>query len=215
MELEKSQEKRIDGIDFKKEIKKEVEDCFIKRYQKLGKDISGLTENFSIDIKTLKTLVSNNKSKPYCKFYYLQKDDSFTIGISFSDNDECIIKKNEDKLYDLSGDIIKDEHFIKMKQNFEVGIGLKLSPHTNKIQDVLTYYTLQDIETFINVMGKSRPIYRLKFNMLHYRSTGIDNEVLADFAERNNRISFCVHAVYNTEHLYEESAGYNLGNLRP
>lgn len=215
MGLENLQEKGIDGIDFKKEIKKEVEELFIKRYHNLGKNISGLTESFSIDIKVLKSLVLNNKSKPYCKFYYLQKDDALTIGMSFSDNDECIIKKNEDKLYDLSGELIEDEYFIKMKKDFEIGIGSKLSPHTNKIQDILTYYNLENLGTFINAMEKSRPIYYLKFNMLHYRSTGISNEILADFVERNNRISFCVHAVYNTEHLYDESAGYNLGNLRP
>lgn len=218
MELEKLQQKGIDGIDFfKKKIEKDIEDFFVERYKDLGKKIHGLTESFLMELKELNNLVSNNQNKTYCKFYYIQKDNSLNLGICFSNSDQCVIKEKEDALYNLLGETISDKNFIKMKDDFKNGIGAELSPHTNKIQDILIFYTLEEIKYYINEMTKLFPtIYSLKFNMLQYRSTGIDNEILADFAEKNKRIAFCVHAQFNkTGNSYDESDGYNLGNLRP
>ena len=215
MDKQIPQEKGIDGIDFKKEIKKEIEDLFIKRYKKLGGKISGLTESFSIDLKTLNDLLSNNKSKPFCKFYYIQKDSSLNLALSFSDNQECEIKSS-DALYTLEGELLKEKDLIDMINSFKKGIGSKLVSQTG-MEDILISYSLVEINDFIKKMKESHPtIFALKFNMLQYRSTNLNGEILADFEKRNDRISFCVHALFNKDiNPAEESAGYDLGNLRP
>jgi hypothetical protein len=217
MELEKLQEKGIDRIDFIKKIDPEIEKIFVERYRNLGKNINGLTESFFIDLEIFKKLLSNNESKKYCKFYYTQKDASLNIGICFSDNNQCIIKEKEDALYNLLGEIIGDENFINMKNDFENVIGAKLSPHTNKIKDILTFYTLDNIKSYLNLMKElPSPIYGLKFNMWQYCPTNIDPALSEEFTIRNNRISFCVHALFNKNgNLFDEDDAYDLGNLRP
>jgi hypothetical protein len=139
------------------------------------------------------------------------------MGICFSDNNQCIIKEKEDKLFNLLGEIIEDENFIKMKNDFEDVIGVKLSPYTNKIKDVLTFYTLKDINSYLNLMKDLHlNIYGLRFNMWQYCPTNIDPELTEEFTIRNNRISFCVHALFNKrKDLYDEGDAYDLGNLRP
>ncbi|MBP4138309.1 hypothetical protein [Flavobacterium geliluteum] len=220
MELEKLQDKGIDQKDFFiKKIKKEIEDIFVERYRNLGKGISGLTKSFFIDLEIFKKLLKDNQNKKYCKFYYIQKDTSLNIGICFSDNYQCTIKEKEDKLYNLLGETIPDENFIKMKNDFENGLADKLSPYTNKIKDVLTFYTLEDIQTYFETIKNSHPnitINGLKFNMWQYCPTNIDSRLSAEFIKRNNRISFCVHALFNKKNdLYDEGDAYDLGNLMP
>lgn len=217
MELEKLQEKGIDKIDFIKKIDPEIVALFVEKYRKI--DINGLTESFFIDLEIFKNLLEDNQSKKYCKFYYIQKDTSLNIGICFSDNNLCVIKEKEDALYNLCGETIIDEDFIKMKKDFENGIADKLSPHTNDIKDILTFYTLEDIHTYFQTMKNSYPaktIYSLKFKMWQYCPTNIDMRLATEFTKRNNRISFCVNALFNkSENLYDEGDAYDLGNLRP
>ncbi len=216
MELEKSQKKEIDKIDFIKKIHPEIEKLFIERYRNLGKHISGLTESFFIDLEIFKKLLSDNQSKKYCKFYYIHKDTYLNIGICFSDNDQCIIKE-EDKLFNLLGEIIDDKDFINMKNDFESLIGGKLSPYTSNIKDVLTYYTLDNIHSYFNIIKNlNHNIYGLKFNMWQYCPTNIDTDLEEEFTKRNTRISFCVHALFNkNKDLYDQGDAYDLGNLRP
>ncbi|KIA97612.1 hypothetical protein OA93_13910 [Flavobacterium sp. KMS] len=218
MELEKLQEKGINQKDFFiKKIDKKIEDLFVERYRNLSTNIKELTESFFIDLEIFKKLLKDNQSKKYCKFYYIHKDTYLNIGICFSDNDQCVIIEKEDKLFDLFGETIGDENFINMKNDFENIIGAKLSPHTNEIKDILTFYTLDNIKGYLEKMKDSHPsIYGLKFNMWQYCPTNIDPELAEEFTKRNNRISFCVHALFNKKNnLYSEGDAYDLGNLRP
>lgn len=216
MELEKLKEKGIDRIDFIKKIDPKIEKLFVEKYKNLG--IIGLTESFFIDFETFKRLLLANESKKYCKFYLIQKDASLNIGICFSDNNQSI-KKKKDKLFNLVGEIIEDEDFIKMKKDFENGLADKLFPHTNKVKEILTYYTLDNINSYLNLMKDSylnTTIHGLKFNMWQYCPTNIDMRLSAEFTKRKNRISFCVHALFNkSKDLYNEGDAYDMGNLRP
>lgn len=218
MELENLQVKGIDRMKFFKEpIKKEIEDLFIAKYKKLG--ISGLTESFFIDLKVFKNLLAEN-DKPFCKFYFIQNGLSLNLGLSFSDNQDCAIKINnrddDDALYVLDDNLIKKD-FRNMKTDFVNGIGDKLPIHPGNKKDTLISYPLEEINHYINEMEKSYPtIYGLKFNMWQYCPTNIDRRLAAEFTNRNNRISFSVHALFNkSDNLYGEGAGYDLGNLRP
>lgn len=213
MELEKLQQKGIDAIDFIKKIDKKIEDAFIENYKKLG--IEGLTESFLLDVETFKKILSENKNKEFCKFYYIQKGKSLNIGLSFSDNDECPIK-NDDIKYILDNKSIVKEDFSKMKNDFMNGIGAKLPTHPQNKKDTLISYSLQEINSFLELMeGEYTEIYSLKFNMFQYSPNGKDPKLAARFTERKNRIAFCVHALFNKKDLYGESEGYDLGNLRP
>lgn len=217
MELEKLQEKGIDQKDFFiKKIDPKIEKLFVEKYKKLG--IIGLTESFFIDFETFKKLLLDNENKKYCKFYLIQKNSFLNIGMCFSDNNQSIIKKKKDKLFNLVGEIIEDEEFIKMKKDFEDGLANKLFPHTNKVKEILTYYTLDNINSYLNLMKDSylnTTIHGLKFNMWQYCPTNIDRRLAAEFTNRKNRISFCVHALFNkSKDLYEGDA-YDMGNLRP
>ncbi|MWB96164.1 hypothetical protein GON26_17515 [Flavobacterium sp. GA093] len=218
MDLKKSQEKGIDEINFIKEIKPEIEALFIKEYQKLRSKINGLTESFSLDLKTFKQLLSDNQNKAYCKFYYLQKDDFLHIGLSFSDNDQCPIK-TDDVFYSLEGDVIKDTDFAAMVTAFKEGIGAQLQKETGE-EDVLTAYTLKNINDYLTKMERLKlTVYALKFNMWQYCPTDLDQEdavLTAEFTIRNKRISFCVHALFNeASSTFDPVPGSDLGNLRP
>lgn len=218
MELEKLQEKGIDGIDFIKKIDPEIENLFVEKYKKLG--ISGLTDSFFIDLDKFKNLLKENENKPFCKFYFIQKGVSLSLGLSFSDNEECVFKCNDrvddDVLYVLDDNLIKKD-FRNMKIDFEKGIGAKLPLHPGNKKDTLISYPLEDINKFLKDMKQLYPkIYGLKFNMWQYCPTNIDMRLATEFTNRNNRISFCVHALFNkSKDLYDEGAGYDLGNLRP
>lgn len=218
MELEKLQEKGIDRIDFIKKIDPEIEKLFVEKYKNLC--ISGLTESFFIDLEIFEKLVTDHQNKPFCKFYFIQEGVSLNLGLSFSDNEDCAIKikklDDDDVLYVLDTKLIKKD-FRNMKMDFEKGIGAKLPIHPGNKKDTLISYPLKDINTYLQDMKESYPsIYRLKFNMWQYCPTNIDMRLAAEFTKRNNRISFCVHALFNkSENLFDEAAGYDLGNLRP
>ena len=217
MELENLQENRIDGIEFIKKIDKEIENLFIKEYKKLQEHVSGLTEDFLIDLGTFKKLLSEHNNKKYCKFYYIQKDKFLNINISFSDNSQSAIK-TEDVIYTLNGEFVKTEVLTKLKDEYASGIGAELVKQT-KEEDTLVYYTLSEINSFIENMEKLHPgINKLKFNMWQYCPTNINGELSAHFTTKDKRISFCVHAlVVNPENnkVLAESDAYDLGNLRP
>lgn len=219
MELEKLQEKGIDQKDFFiKEIHPKIEKLFIEEYRKLL--IIGLTESFFIDLGEFKNLLTENENKPFCKFYLIQKGVSLSLGLSFSDNEECEIKSDDrvddDVLYLLDDKIIKKD-FRNMKTDFVNGIGNKLPIHPGNKKDTLISYPLEEINNYINKMQESYPtIYGLRFNMWQYCPTNIDRRLAAEFTNRNKRLSFCVHALFNKrKDLYDEGAGYDLGNLRP
>ncbi|MCP2027884.1 hypothetical protein L1276_003044 [Flavobacterium sp. HSC-32F16] len=214
MELEKLQQEKIDGIDFAKKIDKETENVFIENYQKLG--IDGLTKTFFIDLEIFKEILVDNENKKFCKFYYIQKGGSLNLGLSFSDNDQCPIK-SEDKKYILNDKSIIKEDFTNMKNDFMNGIGAKLPNHPENKKDTLISYSLKEINNFLEQMkGKHLNIYALKLNMFQYSPTDIKHEFSAHFIERDKRIAFCVHALFDKkEDLYGESEGYDLGNLRP
>ncbi|MBF4518206.1 hypothetical protein IRZ71_17720 [Flavobacterium sp. ANB] len=221
MELENLQQEKIDGILFKKRIEEEVERHFTKRYKDL--DIKGLTKSFSINLKSFKDIISN-KNKKNCKFYYIEKNDTLSLGLSLSDNDKCEIifdetdvnNVNNDVLYTLNGKDFKEEDIRNFVSDFDKGLGAKLYNST-KSKDTLIFYTLDEINIYIQEMEKLYPtIFELKFIMIQYSSTNPQNDVLADFIDRNNRIAFSVHTLYNkNNNLYDESIGYDLGNLRP
>ena len=223
MELEKLQEKGMDQKDFFiKKIDPEIEKLFVEKYQKLG--ISGLTESFFIDLDKFKNLLKENENKPFCKFYLIQKGVSLSLGLSFSDNEDIAIKCNNlddnndnDVLYVLDDNCVIKKDFRNMKTDFVNGIGTKLPIHPGNKKDTLISYPLKEINNYLNEMENSYPsIYRLKFNMWQYCPTNIDRRLAAEFTNRNNRLSFCVHALFNVgKDLYDEAEGYDLGNLRP
>ncbi len=219
MELEKLQPEKIDQIDFfKKIIKKDIEELFMENYKNIG--IEGLTKNFLLDLKTFEEIIDKNKSKVFCKFYFIQIGGALNLGLSFSDNEECDIKVNnlvdDDVLYILEKDTIIKKDFREMKKDFIKNIGAKLPIHPENKKDTLISYSLSEINLFLKEMRlKHSVISALKFNMFKYSPTKLDDELAAHFAERKNRIAFCVHALFNEKDLYGESEGYDLGNLRP
>lgn len=213
------QQAGIDGIDFIKKIDPEIEYLFIKKYKELG--ITGLTESFLVDLEIFEKLVTDHQNKPFCKFYFIQKGDCLNLGLSFSDNEECAIKikklDDDDVLYVLDHNLVTKKDFRSMKIDFEKNIGAKLPIHPDDKKDTLISYPLKDIDIYLKEMKKLHPtIYRLKFNMWQYCPTEIDMNLAVEFTKRKDRISFCVHALFNkNENLYDEGAGYDLGNLRP
>ncbi|TCN58740.1 hypothetical protein D0809_10345 [Flavobacterium circumlabens] len=218
MELEKLQQEKIDGILFKKKIDEEVENHFTKRYKDLN--IAGLTKSFLIDFQEFKNLILS-KTKKNCKFYYTEKNSLLSLGLSFSDNEGCEIiydttNSDSDVLYTLQGDVFIEQDITGIVGDFDKGLGYKLYNHTRS-KDTLIFYTLDEIEAYIEEMERLYPtITSLRFTMIQYSSTNPENEILADFTDRNNRIAFSVHALYNkSNNLYDESIGYDLGNLRP
>ncbi|WP_264554016.1 hypothetical protein [Flavobacterium sp. N2038] len=220
MELEKLKQEKIDQIDFfKKIIKKKIEELFIANYKSLG--IEGLTETFLLDLEKFEKVLSENNKKSFCKFYLIQKGDSLNLGLSFSDNEECDIKaKNladDDVLYILENNHITPKDFTAMKKGFVNGIGAKLPTHRDNKKDTLISYSLEEINLYLEEMREKYPtISALKFNMFQYSPTNLDHELSARFTERDKRIAFCVHALFDKKKdLYGESEGYDLGNLKP
>lgn len=215
MELEKLQQEKIDGIDFAKKIDKATENRFIENYQKLR--IDGLTETFFIDLEIFKELLIKNENKKFCKFYYIQKGKALYLGLSFSDNDQCPIK-SDDKKYILDDkSIIEEGDFTNLKDNFVHGIGAKLPTHPENKKDTLISYSMEEINKYLGEMKKVHPsISALKFNMFQYSPVSADHEFSAHFIDRDKRIAFCVHAIFDKKNnLYSEGDGYDLGNLRP
>ncbi|MBS7254666.1 hypothetical protein [Flavobacterium branchiicola] len=219
MELEKLQQKSIDTIDFVKKIDPEIEKIFMDNYKNIG--IEELTKSFLLDLKTFEEILKNNKSKMFCKFYFIQKGRALNLGLSFSDNEECDIKANnlidDDVLYILENDSITKKDFREMKIDFVNGIGAKLPTHPKNKKDTLISYSLNEINFYLEEMRLNIPdIYSLKFNMFKYSPTNKDPKLSDRFTERKNRIAFCVHAIFNKKNgLYGESEGYDLGNLKP
>lgn len=220
MEPENLKQEKTEKKDFFIiEIKKEIEEIFITNYEKLGSN--ELTKSFFIDLKIFKKVLSENNEKPFCKFYFIQKDGSLNLGLSFSDNDQCPIKINklvdDDVLYILENDHIIKKDFREMKNDFVNGIGAKLPTHPENKKDTLISYTLGEINFYLNEMKEKHPnISALKFNMFQYSTTDIDPILSSHFTKRDKRIAFCVHALYNkSKDSYDEGAGYDLGNLMP
>ncbi|WP_417940189.1 hypothetical protein [Flavobacterium sp. RS13.1] len=219
MELEKLKQEKIDQIYFfKKIIKKDIEELFMENYKNIG--IEGLTKSFLLDLEIFEDILKNNENKAFCKFYLIQNGDSLNLGLSFSDNEECDIKQNkltdDDVLYILENDQLIPKDFRQMKKDFMSKIGAKLPIHPGNKKDTLISYSLQEINSFLHFMeGEYHDVYSLKFNMFKYSPTDKDSTLSAHFTARENRIAFCVHALFNKKDLYGESEGYDLGNLRP
>ena len=219
MGLEKLQEKISKDFFFSKKIKKEEEELFIMRYKVLTRSIKGLTDSFIIDVKRLKELLLTSGAKSYCKFYYLEENNSLNIGLSFSDNEDCPLLKN-DILYILNNELfIKTDfnNFSNLVNAFNIGIGRELVQHTNVTTNLVSY-DFETVETYITTLELHFPINQLKFNMFQYRSTDLNGNILDYFISKNDKISFCVHALINNvenKNIQAESDGYDLGNLRP
>lgn len=219
MNMQVLQHEKIDEITFIEKIDKKIENLFITKYKNLK--IEGLTEVFLIDLKKFEDILSNNKNKSFCKFYLIQEGTSLNLGLSFSDNEECPIKINnladDDVLYILENDSIKEKDFREMKNNFMKGIGYKLPTHPENKKDTLICYSLQKINSFLKSMEDLHSnINSLKLNMFQYCPTNINARLSTHFKRRDKRIAFCVHVLYNeNNNLYNEGAGYDLGNLMP
>lgn len=210
--------KEMDFI-FKKKIEKKEEELFIMRYNVLIRSIKGLTDRFIVDVKNLKELLLKVEGKSYCKFYYLEESNSLNIGLSFSDNEDCPILEN-DILYILNNELfIKTDfnNFSNLVNAFDTGIGRKLVQQTN-VTTTLVSYDFETVETYITTLELHFPINQLKFNMFQCRSTDLNGNILSNFIGKDDRISFCVHAIIShpeSKSALGESDGYDLGNLRP
>lgn len=217
MELEELQKKGIENFIFKKKIKVEEERLFIMRYQVLTKSINGLTESFLINFQRLNELLLENDSKSYCNFYYIQNGNLLNLGLSFSDNDKEPIQES-DKFYVLENELFITTDYINfdnLVNAFKKDIGRNIKIETGLETNMISY----DFETvyyYIKTLDFHFPVNHLKFNMFQYRSTDLNDEILINFEGKNNKISFCVHAIFsNTDKLFSESNAYDLGNLRP
>nr|WP_315223937.1 hypothetical protein [uncultured Flavobacterium sp.] len=217
MELEKLQDKGIENFIFKKKIKQEEEKLFIMRYQVLTKSINGLTESFIVNFQRLKELLLENGSKSYCNFYYIQNDNMLNLGLSFSDNGEEPIQES-DALYILQNELFITTdyaNFNKLINTFKNDIGKNIKAKT-KLETNMISYDFENVDYYLKTLDFHFPVNFLKFNMFQYRSTNLNDEILINFEGKNNKISFCVHAIFgNTDKLFGESNGYDLGNLMP
>lgn len=205
---------------FKKKIEKKDEELFILGYNVLIRSIKGLTNEFIVNAKRLKELLLTNEDKTYCKFYYLEDNNSLNIGLSFSNNEDCPILENEDVLY-----ILNDELFIKTDFNnfsnlvndFDKGIGNKLLQHTN-VKNTLVSYDFDTIATYILALEFHFQVSQLKFNMFKFCPADLNGNIILYSTDKDDKISFCVHAIINSfdnKNILIESDGYDLGNLRP
>jgi hypothetical protein len=217
MELEELQQKGIENFIFKKKIKDDEEKLFIMRYQVLTKSINGLTESFLINFRRLKELLLENDNKSYCNFYYIQNGNLLNLGLSFSDNDNGSIQES-DAVYILESELfIKTDHinFDNLINAFKNDIGKNIKIQTGLETNMISY-DFENVDYYLKTLNFHFPVNHLKFKMFQYRSTDLNNEILINFEGKNNRISFCVHAIFsNTDKLFGESNGYDLGNLRP
>lgn len=219
MELQELQLTGIERFFFKKKIKSEDEKLFIMRYQVLGKSINGLTENFIVDLKRLRELVIINGNKSYCKFYYTSKNGYLNLGLSFSDNDKEYVLEGNDILYLLDKElfIIADfETFNSAINDFKTTIGSQIESHTGKQSNMISYeYDVVDF--YIKSLTFHFSVDHLIFNMIQYRSTDLEGEIIPNLENKDDRISFCVHPYFNSKNgnVFSESNGYDLGNLMP
>jgi hypothetical protein len=211
--------KEIDII-FKKRIEKKDEDLFVMKYNVLSQKIKGLIKSFTVDAKRFKELLLANEGKSYCKFYFLEKNNTLNIGLSFSDNIDCPIIDNEDILYVLNNDLFIESNsvnFNNLVNAFEIGIGSELEQLT-KIKTSLVYYDFDIVDAYLATLGLHFPLNKLKFNMLQFRNEDLDNIIIPCSIGKDSRISFCVHTLINRQddkNVLVESDGYDLGNLRP
>lgn len=211
--------KEIDII-FKKKLEKKDENLFIMKYSVLTQKIKGLTESFTVNAKRFKELLLTNRSKNYCKFYFLEQNNSLNIGLSFSDNIDCPIIDNEDILYVLKNELFIESNsanFNNLVNAFEIGIGSELEQQT-KIKTTLVYYDYETVDTYIASLGLHFSFNQLKFNMLQFRGTDLDDQIIPHSIGKDSRIAFSVRALINRsedKHILAESDGYDLGNLRP
>lgn len=205
---------------FKKKIEKKDEELFIMKYQVLTKKIKGLTESFPVNAKRFKELILENKDKSYCKFYFLEEQNILNIGLSFSNNEECPILDNEDTLYVLNNEMFIETNFTNFRSlvnTFETSIGSKLKQHT-KVTTALISYDFETIDTYMTSLELHFSVDQLKFNMIQFRATDLNDIDIPCSAGKEDRISFCVHALINNlenKSILSESQGYDLGNLRP
>lgn len=211
--------KEIDII-FKKKLEKKDEELFIMKYSVLTQKIKGLTDSFTVNAKRFRELLLTNRGKNYCKFYFLEQNNSLNIGLSFSDNIDCPIIDNEDILYVLKNELFienKSKNFHNFVKAFETGIGSELEQQT-KIKTTLVYYDYETVDTYIATLEMHFSFNQLKFNMLQFRDTNLDDEIIPHSIGKDNRIAFSVHALINRsddKNILAESDAYDLGNLRP
>jgi len=205
---------------FSKKIAKKDEELFILGYNVLIRNIKGLTNGFIVNVKRLKELLLTNGDKSYCKFYYLEENNSLNIGLSFSDNEDCPILENEDILYVLNDQLFIEtdsKNFSNLVNAFDKGIGSKLVQYT-KAKTTLISYDFEIVDTYITTLELHFQVNQLKFNMFKFRTADLNGTIIPCSTGKNDRISFCVHALINSlddKNILSESDGYDLGNLRP
>lgn len=219
MDKQVLEQKSHKSIVFEKKIKKEDEELFIMRYKTLIEVIPGLIENFYIDVTLFKDLIiQDGINKDFCKFYFIQINDTINIGMALSNNIDFPVK-DDDKLYVLDSKcfIKKDKtNFEKLVDDFNNGINLEVIQNT-KTETKMVYYKLEKVKEYIGTLELHFDIENLKFNMFQYSEIDMRGNQLPDFIDVKDRISFCVHAQVKdlTRNITIESIGYDFGTIYP
>lgn len=219
MGIEELQGKFSKDFFFSKKIKKEEEELFIMRYKVLTRRIKGLTDSFIVDVKRLKELLLINDKKSYCKFYLIEKEGIMNIGLSFSDN-EGNQNLDNDALYILDNYLFIEtnlENFDSLVKAFDKNMGQKLIQYTNFTTSLISYH-YNTVYNYMTTLEFHFQVDLLKFNMIQFRSTDLNNTSIVTSMGKEDRISFCVHALINNpenKEMMTETIGYDFGTVYP
>lgn len=198
---------------FIEKIPANVESQYAKKFEEVSSKHPNLLNKFTLDYPSFKKLIENHKHYKNAKFYFIQDsaNSKMNLGLAFSNNDNYKNISSDDKFVLINNKFQGDEK-LQVKIKFYQSSLATQTGFNNKLATQCILYTISNIENYFVEVEKNE-ISRLNLAMIYFCPAKDDNgSDYNRYANKYDRISFAVHAVYSDGSV---DLGYDAGDLKP
>ncbi|MDR6158982.1 hypothetical protein QF023_002498 [Chryseobacterium sp. SLBN-27] len=202
-----------DNPIFKEFIPAYVEGQYAKKFEEVASKHPNLLKAFALDYPAFKELIEDHDNYKYAKFYFIQDsaNSKINLGLAFSNNDNYKDISLDDKFVLINNKFQGDEKLQEKIKFYQSSLAAQTG-FNNKPATECILYTISEIANYFSVV-QIKNISQLDLTMIYFcQATESNGNEYNRYADKYDRISFAVHAVYSDGSV---DLGYDAGDLKP
>jgi len=190
-----------------------IESQYTTKFAQVALKHPNLIDKFTLDYPNFKELIEKHTNYMYAKFYFIQDSNNskLNLGVAFSNNDNYKDISSDDKFVLINNTFQSDVNLQKKIKSYQSSLATQTGFNGKPATECILY-KIKEINDYFIIKVKSN-ISRLDLAMIYFCQAKDDNgSEYNRYANKYDRISFAVHAVYSDGSMDE---GYDAGDLKP